>query len=265
MGPDWLQARRNGRPVCHTASGRPNCPPTLPAARTPSPADVRSVRSAVECLARPMRITKLEHAALILESGGHRLVIDPGGLSNPILGVTGVDAIIITHEHADHWTPEQLKRILGDNPSAIIIGPAGVATAATDFTVEVAVPGETREVGPFPLRFFGGNHAVIHPTMPIIENLGVLVDERFFYPGDSFYVPLGYPVDTLAAPAGAPWLKISEAMDYVSQIAPKRAFGTHDGVLSAAGRGIAHDRLKAVTEAKGGEYFALQPEEFIDI
>ena len=212
-----------------------------------------------------MRITKLEHAALILEEGGHRLVIDPGSLSNPILGLHDVDGVVITHEHADHWTPDQLKRILADNPSAVILAPAAVARAAGEITVDVVAPGDRRQVGAFALRFFGGNHAVIHPSMPIIENVGVLVDERFYYPGDSFYVPVGIEIDTLAAPAGAPWMKISEAMDFVTQVAPKRAFGTHDGVLAMAGRGIAHDRLKAMTEAKGGEYFALQPDEFLDI
>jgi L-ascorbate metabolism protein UlaG (beta-lactamase superfamily) len=172
---------------------------------------------------------------------------------------------VITHEHADHWTPDQLNRILGGNRSATIFGPAGVAAQATDFDIQVVAPGDRREAGPFTLRFYGGNHAIIHPTIPMIQNVGVLIDERLYYPGDSFFVPLDVQVDTLAAPAGAPWMKISEAMDFVSQVAPKRAFGTHDGVLSAAGRGIAHDRLKAVTEAKGGEYFPLQPDESIEI
>ena len=212
-----------------------------------------------------MRITKLEHAALILEDAGRRLVIDPGGLTNPILDLTDVDAVVVTHEHADHWTADQLTRILSSSPNAVIYGPAAVAKAAEGFEVRTVAPGETVEVEAWTLRFFGGNHAVIHPTIPIVENVGVLVNDRLYYPGDSFYVPLGVEVDTLAAPAGAPWMKIAEGMDYVTQVAPKRAFGTHDGVLSAAGVGLVHDRLKAVTEAKGGEYFPLKAGETIDI
>ncbi|MBW4042602.1 MAG: MBL fold metallo-hydrolase [Acidobacteria bacterium] len=211
-----------------------------------------------------MRITKLEHAALILEEAGHRLVIDPGGLTNPILGLTDVDAIVITHEHADHWTPDQLSRIADTNPGIPVYGPSGVARAAEGVDITTVAPGETVEVAAWTLRFFGGNHAVIHPTIPIVENVGVLVNGRFYYPGDSFYVPLGVQVETLAAPAGAPWMKISEGMDYVTEVGAKRVFGTHDGVLSAAGLGLVHDRLKAVTEAKGGEYFPLKPGEFIE-
>jgi L-ascorbate metabolism protein UlaG (beta-lactamase superfamily) len=212
-----------------------------------------------------MRITKLEHAALILEQSGHRLVIDPGGLTNPILDLVDVDAIVITHEHADHWTADQLHRIQSSSPSVVILAPSGVARAAEGVDIRVVSPGETVEIAAWKLRFFGGNHAIIHPTLPVVENVGVLVDDLLYYPGDSFFIPLGVEVDTLAAPAGAPWLKISEAMDYVSLVAPKRAFGTHDGVLSAAGVGLVHDRLKAVTEAAGGEYFPLKAGEFIDI
>ena len=213
-----------------------------------------------------MRITKLEHAALILEEAGRRLVIDPGGLTNPILGLTDVDAVVITHEHADHWTADQLQRITRRRTRTrrSTARPASSARP-DDVAITTVAPGETVEVAGWTLRFFGGNHAVIHPSIPIIENVGVLVNERLYYPGDSFYVPLGVAVDTLAAPAGAPWMKISEGMDFITQVAPKRAFGTHDGVLSAAGLGLVHDRLKAVTEAKGGEYFPLKPGEFLDI
>lgn len=212
-----------------------------------------------------MRITKHEHAALVLEEAGRRLVIDPGGLTNPLLGLEHVDAVVITHEHADHWTPDQLKRVLDGNKNAVVLGPAAVAKAADGFDVRVVVPFEQVDVGGWHLQFFGGNHAVIHPTIPIVENVGVLVNDRLYYPGDSFYVPVGVEVDTLAAPAGAPWLKIGEAMDFVGQVAPRRAFGTHDGVLSQAGRGIANDRLKAVTEARGGEWFALGAGDWVDI
>lgn len=212
-----------------------------------------------------MRITKLDHAALVVEEGGRRLVVDPGGLTNPILGLQHVDVVVITHEHADHWTGDQLRRILDANPDAVIVGPSAVAQAAADFDVQTVRAGETVEIESWSLEFFGGNHAVIHPSIPVIANVGVLINHRLYYPGDSFHIPLGAEVDTLAAPIGAPWMKISEAMDFVAQVAPKRAFGTHDGVLSAAGRGIANDRLKAITESKGGEYFALGADGVIDI
>jgi L-ascorbate metabolism protein UlaG (beta-lactamase superfamily) len=212
-----------------------------------------------------MRITKLEHATLVIDQGGHRLVIDPGSLTNPILGLEGVQVIVLTHEHPDHWTPDQLRRILEINRNVVIFGPEGVAAAVEGFDVVAVHPGETHDYGDFVLKFFGGRHAVIHPSIPVIDNVGVLVNNRLYYPGDSFFVPEGVQVETLAAPAGAPWMKISEAMDYITALAPKRAFPTHDGVLSAAGKALANDRLRTVTEAAGGQYYPLHSGDWIDI
>ena len=212
-----------------------------------------------------MRITKLEHAALTIDEGGHVLVVDPGSLTTPMVDVTGVEAVVITHEHADHWTPEQLRRILGKSPKARLFGPAGVVAAATDFTVEQVEAGDTVSTGTFTLRFFGGEHALIHSSIPVVDNLGVLVNGRFYYPGDSFTIPEGVDVDTLAAPAAAPWMKISEVMDYVSTLRPRRAFPTHDGILSTAGMGLSNQRIGEVVRAGGGEYYPLIGGESLDV
>ena len=216
-----------------------------------------------EVLARSMRLTKLEHAALVVEDSGDKLYVDPGKFTTPITESSGTVAVVITHQHDDHWTPEQLTRIREANPDVRIFGPAGVAAAAADFPVETVQSGDVVEVGPFRLRFFGGRHAVIHPSIPVIDNLGVLVNDALYYAGDSFTVP-GVPVEVLAAPAGAPWMKISEAMDYVVEVAPRRAFPTHEMVLSRAGKALSNARLAWATEQGGGEYVTLEPGDTLD-
>ena len=120
------------------------------------------------------------------------------------------------------------------------------------------------EVGPFRLRFFGGRHAVIHSSIPVIDNVGVLVNDALYYAGDSFAVPEGVEVDVLAAPAGAPWMKIAESMDYVMAVAPRRAFPTHEMVLSQAGKAMSNARLGWATEQGGGEYVPLEPGDTLD-
>lgn len=211
-----------------------------------------------------MRVTKHEHACLVLEKADQRIVIDPGSLTTPLMGLDGIAAIVITHEHADHWTPEQLGRLLERNPDAKVFGPAGVVSAASDFEVTEVADGDAHEVAGFNIRFFGEKHAVIHPSIPVIDNVGVMVDDLLFYPGDAFTVP-PVPVDTLAAPAGAPWLKIAEAMDYITAVAPKRCFPTHQMVLSKVGQNLANERLRKVTEEAGGEYLVLEPSDSLDL
>lgn len=212
-----------------------------------------------------MRITKLEHAALILETSGRKLFVDPGSFMMALTETANADAVVITHEHADHWTPEHLDRILALSPGVKIFGPAGVAAAASGYDVTVVAAGDTAEAGPFTLRFFGATHAVIHESIPVIDNLGVLVNDEFYYAGDAFTIPDGVEVGTLAVPAGAPWMKISEVIDYVLALKPRRTFPTHEMLLSRAGKDLSNARIKGATEQAGGEFFPLEPHESLDV
>lgn len=212
-----------------------------------------------------MKITKQEHSCLVVEVEEKLLVIDPGSLTTPLIGLRDVVAIVITHEHADHWTSDQLERILEFSPKARIFGPAGVAAAAESFKVEVVKGGDSVEVEPFTLKFFGEKHAEIHKSIPLVDNLGVLVDGELYYGGDSYTVPKGVEVGTLAAPSGAPWLKIGEVMDFVMEVAPKRSFAVHEMPLSTIGKQMANARIKLATEAGGGTFYELAPGESIDI
>lgn len=211
-----------------------------------------------------MRVTKHEHAALRIESGGKLLLVDPGSFTLPLDDVSHAVALVLTHEHPDHWTPEHLDRILRDAPGLPIYGPEGAAKAAAGYDVTVVHPGDTVVVEPFTLTFFGGRHNVIHESIPVVDNVGVLVNGEFYYPGDSYSVPSGVEVDILAAPLGAPWLKVGDAMDFVLAVKPRRAFGTHDMTLSVIGREMHRARLTWATEQNGGEFFALEPGDSID-
>ncbi|HZU94029.1 MAG TPA: MBL fold metallo-hydrolase [Microbacterium sp.] len=212
-----------------------------------------------------MRVTKFEHAALRIDEGGDTLLIDPGSFTSPIDDLSGLVAVVITHEHPDHWTPEHLDRILRAAPGTPIYAPSGVARAAGGYEITVVAPGDTVQAGAFRLRFFGGVHAVIHSSIPVVANVGVLVNDEFYYPGDSYALPDDVEVGTLAAPLGAPWLKIGDAMDYVLAVKPRRSFGTHDMTLSIAGKTMHRQRLQWATEQNGGEFFALEPGESLDI
>ncbi|MGU3411542.1 MBL fold metallo-hydrolase [Microbacterium sp. M1A1_1b] len=207
-----------------------------------------------------MQVTKLEHACQVVEQDGARLVIDPGGFTRDV-DVDEVVAVVVTHEHPDHVMPEQLTRILGANPGARVFGPPGVARALADtgVHVEVVTDGSTHTVGPFDLTFHGTQHTVIHASVPVVDNTGVLVGGRLFFPGDSYTVP-GVPVEVLAAPVGAPWLKVAEMMDYVTAIAPRRAYPVHEATLSDIGFDMHVGRLRQVVEP-AGELVVLRPGE----
>ena len=219
------------------------------------------------CFAWRMRITKREHACLVLENDSHSLVIDPGSFGPVLPELHGVVGIVITHEHADHWTAEQLESILTHNPDARLFSTAVTATQVARSGVAAAVepvqPGETIELPGFRLEFFGGRHEIIHSSIPQINNVAVLVNDTLYHPGDSYALPRR-PVPLLAAPASAPWLKIGEAMDFVLAVAPERCIQIHELVNSDLGNGMAEARLRWATEQAGGTFRWLSVGESLD-
>lgn len=212
----------------------------------------------------PMILTKREHACLVVEHEGASLVIDPGSYTAPF-SAEHLAAIVVTHEHADHITREHLDRLLGAAEGAVhLFAPAGVAAAHPDYDWTVVDAGDVRAAGPFALAFSGGRHATIHRSIPVIDNVGVFVNETLYYPGDSFTVP-ERSVDVLAVPSSAPWLKIGEVMDYVDAVRPRRSFPTHERINSEIGQKMANARIQHVTELHGGTFVALEAGDSLEL
>ena len=183
-----------------------------------------------------MRLTKYSHACVRIERDGAVLVIDPGGFSERV-ALDGVDAVLITHEHADHLDVNQLADALAARPAITVythpdVLPKLDALAGVVTTVN---SGEEFTAAGFSIRAYGGLHADIHPDVPRVANLGFLVEGSVYHPGDSFDVPNGATVDTLLLPISGPWLKASESIEFARAVAPRRAFALHDCLLSEAG------------------------------
>ena len=210
-----------------------------------------------------MRITRFQHATQLIEVEGSRLVIDPGTFTTFDTVPTGVVAVVITHEHADHWSPDLVRSLIEVNPHAVCFGTGVVAESAPDLDITVATPGTSVDIDAFGLRFFGGLHAIVHRSIPQIANVGVWVNETLFYGGDALEPP-GVPVDVLAVPASGPWLKIGEVMDYVAEVAPNRTFAVHDMLNSDTGNHMANSRIESAVLGVGGDHVHLRPTQSFD-
>ncbi len=197
-----------------------------------------------------MKLTKYEHACFTVEKDGQVLVVDPGGYTTDFIAPEDVVAVVVTHRHADHFDHDLLAEIIDKNPSALVIGPEAVVKQIETFETRSVDAGDSVEVGPFNLEFFGGQHAVIHPALPVDQNVGLFINDMIYYPGDSFAIPEGRLVDSLALPIAAPWLKISEAVDFALAIKPRFMFPTHDAILSDVGHNLADNLVpKLVPES----------------
>ncbi|MEH0841796.1 MBL fold metallo-hydrolase [Micromonospora sp. CPCC 205711] len=209
-----------------------------------------------------MRLTKYAHSCLRVDHDGSVLVVDPGGFSDPA-ALDGADAVLITHEHPDHVNVEALTRQLEKNPVPVH-GPASLAGVLGDAAeaLRPVRPGESFTVAGVPVRAFGGRHAVIHPDIPVIDNIGYLLDGRIYHPGDALFVPEDVEVETLFAPIHAPWSKFSEVVDFIRAVAPRRAYALHDALLNTNGYAILDRQYTALS---GTEYQRLEPGTRIDV
>ncbi|MFE7562098.1 MBL fold metallo-hydrolase [Kitasatospora sp. NPDC057500] len=189
-----------------------------------------------------MRITKFGHACVRLEHEGATVVVDPGMFTDPA-ALAGADAVLITHEHADHFDEAPLRAALEADPALRVWTNPDVARKLEGVARRVTAVGEDDafEVGGIAVTVHGEWHAVIHPEIPRVRNVGFLFDGRLFHPGDALTVP-PQPVDTLLLPIAAPWTKVAELVDYVREAGPRQAVPVHDAVLSPAGLAV-HTRL----------------------
>lgn len=206
-----------------------------------------------------MDIRKFRHACLELTKDTQSLVIDPGGWSTDFEPNNKTIGVVITHEHADHFDKAQLQKLLEKNPDMCIYAHVDILAQLDDFRgkKQAVSVGETVAVGPFSLRFTGGTHATIHPDYPVCANLGVIADDgKLYYPGDSYALPQ-CDIEMLAVPASAPWMKMSEAMDFITAVKPKTCFPTHNVLLSAEGHRLVQAWLEKASKKVGTEYKVL--------
>ncbi|WP_086870041.1 MBL fold metallo-hydrolase [Streptomyces viridochromogenes] len=205
-----------------------------------------------------MKLTKKSHACVRLEKSGRTLVIDPGGFTERD-ATAGAEAILVTHEHPDHFDEGRLHAALEADPATEIWTLRSVAeqlSAAFPGRVHTVGHGDTFTAAGFDIEVHGELHAVIHPDIPRITNVGYLVDGgKVFHPGDALTVP-ARRVETLMLPVMAPWNKISEVIDYVRELKPQRAYDIHDALLTDLARPIYDRQIGALG---GTDHLRLGP------
>jgi L-ascorbate metabolism protein UlaG (beta-lactamase superfamily) len=185
-----------------------------------------------------MELIKHGHACVVLCEGDRRLVVDPGAFTEPG-ALDGATAVLVTHEHADHFVPDRLRAAMDADPAREVWTNRSVAAQLEGLgsRVHVVGHGDAVTVAGFDVHVHGELHAEIHPDVPRIPNIGFLVDGLVFHPGDALTVP-DEPVATLLLPVHAPWSKASEVIDYVRAVHADQAFAIHDVLLSDTGLGL---------------------------
>jgi len=175
-----------------------------------------------------MRITHLGHAAVLAETDGARILIDPGNFSDAWHNLTDLDAVLVTHQHPDHLDPQNLPALLAANPSAMLLVEPSI--------LDLVSSGE--------LPSLGENAAGLAP-----DNQATIGDVLVTASGDALdTVPDG--VDIVAVPAYGPWAAMKETIDFVRAVGALEGFPIHDELLSDRGRTLAFNRLNEMTATR---------------
>ncbi|GLY16841.1 MBL fold metallo-hydrolase [Kineosporia rhizophila] len=189
-----------------------------------------------------MKLTKHTHATVVLEEASQRILLDPGTFTpnTPEL-LASATAVLVTHEHFDHFAANEVRAALAARPELRLWAPASVVRDLEDTDAfragrVTALRGhETFDIGGVEIRAVGGEHAQIYAGIAVPHNVGYVVGGTVFHPGDAYLLP-GAEVETLLLPVSGPWFKVGEAIDFVQAVAPRRTVQIHDVMLSEIGR-----------------------------
>lgn len=212
-----------------------------------------------------MELTKQGHACVVLSAGDQRIVVDPGAFTDPA-ALEGATAVLITHEHPDHFEPQRLRSALDADPALEVWTNKSVAAQLEGLgsRVHVVGHGDAVTVAGLDVHVHGELHAEIHPEIPRISNVGFLIGGLVFHPGDALTVP-DEPVATLLLPLHAPWSKVAEVIDYVRAVDADQAYAVHDGLLSDLGLGVVGGLLGAKGPGTPTPYSRLAPGDSVEL
>jgi L-ascorbate metabolism protein UlaG (beta-lactamase superfamily) len=180
-----------------------------------------------------MKLTKFGHATYLIEESNVRLLLDPGAFSQGFENESDLAAILYTHNHGDHYDETKLAKLIKNNPHAMIIADHDTAheIKSAGYDVVAVNGGDEVTVAGIKIKAIGHDHAVIHRLRPQAKNVGYMVADRLFYPGDALTEP-NEPVEILLLPVAAPWTKVEEVVDYLELIQPMIALPSHEAILA---------------------------------
>ena len=188
-----------------------------------------------------MRVTKVVHSCLLVETEERVGLIDPGVFSWESGLITGetfqrLDDIIITHEHEDHVHLPFVKALIEKFPNVQIHTNQAVAIKLQAVGLKNITTASSERV-----QFFPAAHESNEPLGKTPDNVGVHYLGQLTDPGDSFQCDTTHEI--LALPITAPWGALTHAAALALDLKPRVILPVHDWHWNTSARKDTYERL----------------------
>lgn len=186
----------------------------------------------------PEFLTPFEHASLMLTLGGQKILVDPVGGADRYASAGTPTAVLVTHEHGDHFDPETLAAVVTEGV-ALIVNPAVAEKLpeALRARATVMANGDTGEVAGMPIEAVPAYNITperlqYHPKGR--DNGYVLTSPdhgRIYIAGDTEATPEFRAQKDIAlafVPMNLPYtMDVDQAVEGVAEMAPKMVIPYH--------------------------------------
>ncbi len=174
-----------------------------------------------------MRVTKYPQSCFRVEKDGNALLIDIGNFATSQFSRADIkpfDAILITHQHADHIDPELSAWL--DDKAIPIYSNQDVADKFPELNIRVIDDTQTERIAGFDVTARDLPHCKMPDGSDGPPNTGFVIDGHFFHPGDGIAIS-SLSVDTLAAPIAGPSVSVYSAVQLARQVDAKTVIPMH--------------------------------------
>jgi len=186
----------------------------------------------------PEFLTPFEHASLMLTLGGQRILVDPVGGADHYASAGTPAAVLVTHEHGDHFDPETLAAIVtGGVP--LIVNPAVFEKLPEELRASATVManGDTGEIAGMPIEAVPAYNITPDRTQyhPQGRDNGYVLTSpdhgRIYIAGDTEATPEFRAQKDIAVafvPMNLPYtMEVDQAVEGVAEMAPRMVIPYH--------------------------------------
>lgn len=196
-------------------------------------------------------IRRLTNSCLTVTESSGTTLFDPGFFTFgefDLSKIGDVQRVFITHEHADHVSPDFVKWLVDRGSDVSVHANDAVVDllAEHDLEAETSVPSGVSV------------EDVLHEVVPSgaqPTNRSFTIDGIITHPGDSYQPRKSAPV--LALPLIAPWGSTTQSVAFARRLAPQQVVPIHDFYLSESGRAFITGMVKSVLAKDGIELVTL--------